>query len=321
MRALLETFNVTSPSGSRPSLYVAFTRQTSPFATTGEFGDIVQTVGRTDINKYVDLVSANNGTIVAPFVNEELNNLQNCLEQKQSDATDEFCEELLAEVSVDIQTMEACLGSVTSQECQQVLPDVLENLASSNGTASFTIERDSPTISPSPNVQSSLVELQVMLDSTDSRESSGSPVWSPQTESPDPLVPTDATEISADAMGSPLVTQTTVTPSDSVVAASAMQPPASSSSPGFNQNDNLGRPASVAPMSMSSTEGTLTGSPVVSSVAPTTVFPTGIPTTTIPITGPPSATLVNPITNSPTVAPPPPAQQYRQQLSLLDCSL
>ncbi|CAB9510915.1 ECF subfamily RNA polymerase sigma-24 subunit [Seminavis robusta] len=309
MRAILEAFNVTSPSGSRPSLYVAFTRRTSTLATTGEFSDVVQRVGRTDINQYVDLVSANNGTIVAPFVNEELNNLQNCLEQKQSDATDDFCEELLAGVSVDIQTMEACLESVTAQECQEVLPAVLEKWASSNGTASVTIERDSPTISPSPNVQSSFVELQVMLDSSDSRESSGSPVWSPQTGSPDMLVPTDTSKNPAAGTGSPLATPTTVTPSDGVVAASAMQPPASSSSPGSNPNDNPGIlvPASVAPMSIGHTEGTPTVTSGPLSFSPATVVPATTPITSIQTVTPgsPSSTPTtsSPTTRTPTVTP------------------
>ena len=100
---------------SNLTLAQAVTRQISPDGTTSE-SEAVSTLGAEIIQEYFELVIENNGTIVAPFVDAELIDLQNCLDSNSSRSTD--CEDIISKVQVDVDVVLQCLGDVTSVECQ-----------------------------------------------------------------------------------------------------------------------------------------------------------------------------------------------------------
>ncbi|CAB9526927.1 domain protein [Seminavis robusta] len=180
---------VLTPSGAsqsdrRNSMQVVFatTKTVSPSENSVEQAEvIVLSIGQDTIQPFIETVEMNQGTIMTPFISNELSSLSQCLsdevDQEVHKGMAKVCDDLMQLITgennedrapINPDALAACLETPTDPSCQDILTTALETVANnkvdSMGEASLSGEVDESDISgslgeePTGNIPSSITE-------------------------------------------------------------------------------------------------------------------------------------------------------------------
>ena len=118
----------TDSSGGEYSLEIVYANTKSGSDTDGSDDTVVSVLGVEEIREYLEAVEENNGTIVTPFVSNELvafeASVENCLDAEVAVDSD-FCDIVQ---SSNPQIVAQCLENSKTLECQELLPGLLDAL-------------------------------------------------------------------------------------------------------------------------------------------------------------------------------------------------
>ncbi|CAB9525200.1 laminin G sub domain 2 [Seminavis robusta] len=148
LQVLFEADSTDGPeqAARRGMMQVVFatTKAASPGGEGGDQQDaVVLSIGQDVIQPYVETVEENEGTIMTPFISDELSSLSQCVsadeDEELSTDNDDLCQQLQQLIAaedngdgaaIDPDVLVACLQTPTVPACQEVLATAIDSISS-----------------------------------------------------------------------------------------------------------------------------------------------------------------------------------------------